>query len=269
MRLYLLAGAAMSEDVADLADRYDGATGLRENVEDRLAGRRRREILAVAGARETACGGADERARDDAADPVLVAERARDPAQIVKPLEPKSFLVGGDLQDAIDGGVDDRLSGPHMLGAEFVDDGGSGGVLVAEDPGKLRLSDQGLRQDGRKGWMGVREIAPVEGDRHARDLPMAGRRVLALRGLDAVAPGALQRTAGSKIRGHPPRRGFAGEPEAEGCEVGQVERPLPQARPVASALQRRPPRCDRSCRRPRRRRRPHPRRRRCRRNRGR
>ena len=60
--------------------------------------------------------------------------------RLVKPLEPKSFLVGRDLQDGVDRRVEDRLSGPQMLGAEFVDDGGSGGVLVAEDPGKLRLT---------------------------------------------------------------------------------------------------------------------------------
>ena len=53
MRLDLLTRAAMSEDVADLADRDDRPAGLRQHIEDRVARRLSGKILAVAGSRET------------------------------------------------------------------------------------------------------------------------------------------------------------------------------------------------------------------------
>ena len=53
-------------------------------------------------------------------------------------------------------------------------------------------------------------------------------RILALRGLDPVAPGAGQGAPGRQVRRYPPRGGFRGKPEAETGEVGQAKRPLPQ-----------------------------------------
>src|SRR5918997_1320587 len=68
---------------------------------------------AFAGALEARLGRADERARDHAADVVRIADLSPDPAQLIEPLQPEGFLVGCDLQHAVDRGVEDRFAGAH------------------------------------------------------------------------------------------------------------------------------------------------------------
>ncbi len=105
-------------------------------------------------------------------------------------------------------------------------------MLVAENPAELALGDHRVGQGPWKRGNGLREIAPVEFDRRAGQLPMAGGRVLAARGLDAIAP--LPARFG---KGEAPRRaagrGLHGAAEAEGLEARQTQRPAPQAVPVA------------------------------------
>src|SRR5688500_16968683 len=131
----------MGEDVADLADGDHGAAGFAQRVEDGVGRWRRGEILAIAGALETTFGRADEGPGGGANDLVVVAEFAPDLAEIVEPLQPEGFLVGRDLQHAVDGGVDDGLAGAQMLYGEFLDDGRAGSMLVAENAGKIAALD--------------------------------------------------------------------------------------------------------------------------------
>ena len=101
---------------------------------------------------------------------------------VVEPFEPEMRLMRGDLDDRIGRGVADRLAGADMLFAEALDDFGAGGVAVAENARQAGLfHDDRFGQFGGKGRLVLGEIAPVETDRHGRDLPMAGRRVLAAR----------------------------------------------------------------------------------------
>ena len=69
----------------------------------------------------------------------------RDAADLVEPLQPEMLFVRADLQDGIGGGVADRLAGADVLLAELLDHVGAGGVLVAEDAGKLRLARSARR----------------------------------------------------------------------------------------------------------------------------
>jgi hypothetical protein len=85
---------------------------------------------------------------------------------LVQPLEPEGLLVRGDLKDAVDRGVADGLAGPQVLGPELVDDGGPGGVAVAEDAGEPRLAHERRDKLRRERRDGVREVAP--GKRHGR-----------------------------------------------------------------------------------------------------
>ena len=99
---------------------------------------------------------------------------------------------------------------------------------------------------------------------------MAGRRVLAGRGLDAVAEDRLGCPA--PLRGPAaavPVDAFAAWPRPSRVEVRQRQRPGRAGPPGRRARRRRPRRYGRACRRPRRRSGRRPRRRRCRRNRGR
>ena len=158
-----------------------------------------------------------------------------------------------DLEDGIGGGVADRLPGPDMLLAELGDDLGARGVLVAEDARELRLADQRVGQLLREGRDRLREVAPVEADRDAGDLPVAGRRVLALGDLDAVAPKPFRRAgmrrgrgAARRARPPPPRRSRAGR----GWERRAVRREGRRGRRRPRCMLRR---CGRRCRRRRRR----------------
>ena len=114
-----------------------------------------------------------------------IAEPARDPAELVEPLEPERLLVRGDLEHGVGRGVADRLQRAQMLLAEFLDDRRARGVAIAENAGQARLprSARAVSDSGKAG-IGLGKIAPVEIDRRSGDLPMARGRVLAARGLD-------------------------------------------------------------------------------------
>jgi hypothetical protein len=108
-------------------------SGFGEAVEQHAGRGRDGVVVAVGGAGESA-GGANERPGDDAAHFVLPAQQiAGDLAAAVEFIERDLFLVGGDLENAVGGGVDDQVAALEVLGAEFADDFGAGGGFVAED----------------------------------------------------------------------------------------------------------------------------------------
>ena len=84
-RLDRAAYAAVREDVGDLADADHLATARDQLVEHGRRGRWHGIVAAVAGTDEIARNRADERPRDDAADPVFVDQLARDQAQVEQP----------------------------------------------------------------------------------------------------------------------------------------------------------------------------------------
>src|SRR5579883_660304 len=120
-----------------------------------------------------------------------------------------------------------------MLFAELFDDLRAGGAPVAENAGEMRFFDQRLGQARRQRGNLSREIAPLEAHRGSGDFPMARRRVLAQRGLDAVAPMA-DRLDLAEARRLAAGRGRHRAAEAEAIEIGQSERAAPQALAVAA-----------------------------------
>ena len=54
--------------------------------------------------------------------------------------------MGRDLDDGIDGRVDDRLARPQMLGAEFLNDRDTVRMLVAKDARDSSFPDQRARE---------------------------------------------------------------------------------------------------------------------------
>jgi hypothetical protein len=123
--------------------------------------------------------------------------------------------VGGDLEDAVGGGVDDQIAAVEVLFAEFADDFGAGGGFVAEDapagPGDEGVDDFG----GKTG--GVERERAVEED--AGEFPVAGGGVLAGGGEGAAA----EETEGGGVGREVIEGADIGE--AEALEIGERERP--------------------------------------------
>ena len=140
LALALVAGVAMGENVADLADRYDRAAGAGGALQNIALRRRHGEILAVGGAGEVLGARAEERPRDHAADVQGIAQPPRNPAKIVEPFKPESLLMRGDLEHRVGGGVADGLQRPQVLLAIVLDHRGARGVAVGEYPGELAFA---------------------------------------------------------------------------------------------------------------------------------
>ena len=157
---------------------------------------------------------ADERPRDHAPDRVLAGQDlAGDLARLVELLERDRLLVRGDLEDRVGRGVDDPFARALVLLAELLDDLRPGRGLVAEDAASGAVHE---RVDDV-----VREAVRVRRHRLRRDdahqLPVPGRRVLALRALDQPAGDGR----GARLRRAALER--LDVAEAERLEVGKVE----------------------------------------------
>ena len=142
-------------------------------------------------------------------------EVARDPARLVQLVERHGLLVRRDLEHGVRGRVDDPLARLLMLLAELLDDLRAGCRLVAEHAAAGGVHE---RVDHV-----VRKAVRVRRERLCRDdshqLPVAGRRVLALRPLEEAA----RDRGGSRLRGAALE--VLDVPEAEGLHVGEVETP--------------------------------------------
>ncbi len=167
-------------DVADLPDAVHlraGGADLRQVVRLR---RQERPVVAVRRALVVA-GLAGERTCDDAADRVRPREdAARDLAGRVQLVERDRLLVRGDLEHRVGGGVDDPLARLLVLLAELLDDVRPRRGLVADHaPAGLvgELLDHLEREAVRVGRHRL-------GRDDAHELPVAGRRVLALGALE-------------------------------------------------------------------------------------
>ena len=167
-----------------------------ELIEQHALGRRHGVIVAVGGARETA-GRAGERARDHAAHFVRSAQNlARRLAHLVEFPERDHFLVRGDLEDAVGRGVDDGRAGAHVLDAEFLDDLGAGGGLVAQ----RTAADAAFEFAHHVRREAVRIERERLGEMNADHFPMAGGGVLAGRRQGALAVGAGGRRRRGRYR---------------------------------------------------------------------
>jgi hypothetical protein len=150
---------------------------------EKMAGGREGVVAALLGAEERP-GVAVEGAGDHPPDGMLALEQpAGLPAPAVELVEGDDPLVGGDLEHRVGRGVDDRLAGLQVLGAELLDDLGARGWLVAEDAAADGVGE-GIDHLGREP-VGIGRERLVEDDAH--HLPVAGGGVLAPRALDEPA----------------------------------------------------------------------------------
>ena len=215
----------VGEDVGDLADGDDGASGCRGMIEQGGARRLDGEVAAVGGAREGGRVAADERPRYDAPDVQRIGKLTRDGAHLVKAIQAEGRLMGSDLDDGVDGGVDDGLAGSEVLSAQRLDDLDAGGVAIAENARQAATADQGFGKARREARNGIGEVTPVEVQRQARNFPMAGRRVLAPGPFRRAAPLGLRALGARQPGGEIAARELTGMAEAEVEQMGNAERP--------------------------------------------
>ncbi len=122
--------------------------------------------------------------------------------------------MGGDLEDAVGGGVDDGPAGPNVLGPELGDDLRARGGLVAQnalDAGPVfeRGDELGRKAPGEEGERLVQD--------EAHELPVPVQGVFAAGPLGHAAPGGQRRRdRGDAREGHD-------VPQAELSEKGQAQ----------------------------------------------
>ena len=214
---------------------------LDKRVQQRRPGRFERVVVTIGGAREGARH-ADERPCDDAANTRPARrEIERRFADSVLLRDRDHVFMRGDLKHAVGRRIDDRLAGPHVLGAEPVDDLGAGGDHVAQGAAAnapLELGDELRRKPGRK-----RRKWPVQHDAH--HLPVSGDGILAGRHFGHPAVGAARRAWRRARRAAPDGRGPAtagsaasGEPAARCCRGYCCPRRRRRPRPAAPQYRR-------------------------------
>ncbi len=119
-------------DVVNFADAENGNFCVGEHIEKHGARRLDGIIVAALGATIIPWR-AGERTSDDATNTMRSLKKlARDFAHFVELGDGNRFFMRGDLENAVAGGVNDRKAGTLVLFAEFLDDFGAGGGLVAE-----------------------------------------------------------------------------------------------------------------------------------------
>ena len=122
-----------------------------------------------------------------------------------------------------------------MLVAEFVDDGGAGGVLVAEDAGKPASAMMRRRQVGRKGWTGCRGNSPSR-RRPARPRSPNGRTACPCPSMSRRrSPRRLSaRRGGARLGGSRPVEASQASPRPRAARFGRSSGPC--RKPARSPL---------------------------------
>ena len=115
--------AAPGEDVNDLADPDCFNAVVSQSIQHRFR-REHGKVVSVRGSGEVA-GRAKERSGDDASDAFAISNRAAAATDVVERFEGNNLFVGGDLNDRVGAGVENRLGGSAVLLSQFLEDDGS------------------------------------------------------------------------------------------------------------------------------------------------
>jgi len=206
--------AAAIVNIVNFADAKNGNVLFGEHIEQHGHGRVDGVIMAAWRAHEVA-GRSGERAGDDAADAVRPLQKfAGDFTHFVKVGDGDYFFVGGNLEDAVAGSVNDGFAGADVLFAKLLDDFGAGGRLVADGfaaDARFESAD-----DFRREAVFVHRKSLIEP--HAGHFPVAGSGVFAWRVRGALAVGGEGQRGGSEMR----KRHDVGEAERD--QRGNFER---------------------------------------------
>ncbi len=145
--------------------------------------RRRGQVAAIACAHIGFGPIANKRPGDHATDVVLIDELPRNVAELVKALKAEGLLMAGYLKNAVRRRVKNRFACFDVLITELGNNRRARRVTITEIAGQIGPLHELFEQFLRKSILTLREVAPVEQDRHAGYFPVAAGRVLAARQL--------------------------------------------------------------------------------------
>ena len=128
-----LVNSVARENIADFSNSIDAPSCALNPVTQRRCRRCHRVIMAVGGADETLFFVAHKGARNRPAHVHFVQHRGQRFAQRIKPIQPKGFLMGRDLEHAVRRSITDRPTATHMLGPQIVNDRGARRMAVAQN----------------------------------------------------------------------------------------------------------------------------------------
>jgi hypothetical protein len=122
--------------------------------------------------------------------PIPLADQlVGNPADAIELRDRDHLFVRGDLEDAVGGRVDDRVTGPHVLGAELVDDRRPRRGVVADRAAADAFLELGDHFRGEA--VGKRGERPIQHD--TGHLPMTGDGILPRRSFGHPSVGAERR----------------------------------------------------------------------------
>lgn len=221
-----LGDTSVRVDIGDFTDADDIAPGLGDALQKRGRGGRNGVVMAVAGALKGAFRRAGEGTGDHAADfqVAFIKDCAGGFTEFVKSFEAEGFLMAGDLENAVGGGVKNRSSGAEVLRAELIQNLGAGGVAISEGAFDAGTAEDFLEEGTRKAIGGLGKVAPVEMHGNPGNFPVAARCVLA--GADGSRGGV---GSGEREFVVPPgweltMQKLVGMAEAELAEIGEMKR---------------------------------------------
>ena len=123
----------VTENILDLAHAHGDYTVSFQYVQQCFPGGFQREIPAAGRAGEVALARAGEGARNDPAHGMVAHQHfPGNAADAVQLFHGDHVLMAGDLKHAVTGGIHDRAAGAHMFFAQFVQNGGAAGGIIAQ-----------------------------------------------------------------------------------------------------------------------------------------
>ena len=111
----MLGYASMCKDVCDFTHSIDIATAFYDFIEERFLGGRHCVIVTISCAREILCASTNEGTGDDAGNFIGLHQFKGKLAQFIQAFQTEGFFVSSNLQHAICGSVNNRLTSAHVL----------------------------------------------------------------------------------------------------------------------------------------------------------
>ena len=177
--------AAMRINIINRPDGNHLMSGSLKPVQQRFAKRLRGIIATVGGTDKFPGLLSDKRPSNNSPDMIWLHQTISRFASVIKPLQPKIFFMGGNLETAVGRGITNRFAAADMFFAEFLNNDCARSRLVTQNSCQPGLINQRIGQLCRKRRILRRKMPPALQIRQPGHFPMSGNRIF----VDADFPG--------------------------------------------------------------------------------